>query len=244
MLIEREEAREFGVHAGADGGLGVSGGEVQGGDAQGGDEELQMSTTLFTFASCPTINLRNSFRSLACPSFDETMKFILENRPTYLVLASAISPYLIDENCPLRENLECATTREDRINDWFKSFESFTTDMQKIKQKVIFIVQTPYLIPDSRGLSIVHKVLNISNQEAKRTVMAEQKTFERRTKEIANSKKYLAIVYPTRTICQNSNCDPETQEQRKWFRDGGHLSKAGSLQLAIEIKLAIQKLEP
>ena len=207
-------------------------------------QELQMSTTLFTFASCPTINLRNSFRSLACPSFDETMKFILENRPTYLILASAISPYLIDENCPLRENLECATTREDRINDWFKSFESFTTDMQEIKQKVIFIVQTPYLISDSRGLSIVHKVLNISNQEAKRTVMAEQKTFERRTKEIANSSKYLAIVYPTRTICQNPNCDPETQEQRKWFRDGGHLSKAGSLQLATEIKLAIQKLEP
>ncbi len=102
-------------------------------------------------------------------------------------------------------------------------------------------MQTPYLGYDSRGLSLLDKLTGVSSEQSLRDTMAEQESFESRMKTISSNSKYLRIIYPSRTICKNIFCRPETKEQRGWFRDAGHLSKSGSLQLAPEIKLAIQQ---
>jgi peptidoglycan/LPS O-acetylase OafA/YrhL len=203
-------------------------------------KQLQLNATLFTFASCPAIDLKNSYRAVACPSNKRTMELIYESRPNYLVVSNALVPYLADDNCPMRENLECANSRTDRINDWFEAFSSLANYLESIEQKTIFIMQTPYFEYDSRGLSLIDKVIGVSSEQSDRDTMVEQGIFESRMKTISSNSKYLKIIYPGRTICSNISCKPETKEQRGWFRDAGHLSKAGSLQLTPEIKLAIQ----
>lgn len=203
--------------------------------------QLQLNATLFTFASCPVMDLKNRFRDVACPSNRKTMEFIFVSRPTYLVVSNALVPYLGDDNCPMRENLECADSRTDRIDDWFKAFNSLANYLESIKQKTIFIMQTPYLGYDSRGLSLIDKLTGASSEQSHLDTMVEQEIFESRMKTISFNSKYLKIIYPSRAICNNNSCRPETKDQRGWFRDAGHLSKAGSLQLTPEIKLAIQQ---
>ncbi len=168
------------------------------------------------------------------------MELIYESRPSYLVVSNALVPYLGDDNCPMRENLECAKSRQDRIDDWFKAFTSLADYLESIEQKTIFIMQTPYFEYHSRGLSLIDKVTGVSSEQSDRDTMVEQRIFESRIKTISSNSKYLKIIYPSRTICSNISCKPETKDQRGWFRDAGHLSKAGSLQLTPEIKLAIQ----
>jgi len=203
-------------------------------------QQLKLNATLYTFASCPVMDLKNKFRDLACPSSKKMMELIYESRPTYLVVSNALVPYLADDNCPMRQNLECAKSRTDRINDWFKAFTSLSNYLESIEQKTIFIMQTPYLGFDSRGLSLIDKLTGVSSEQSHQDTMVEQEIFESRIKTISTNLKHLSIIYPSRTICQNISCRPETKEQRGWFRDAGHLSKAGSLQLTAEIKLAIQ----
>jgi hypothetical protein len=203
-------------------------------------QQLKLNATLYTFASCPVMDLKNKFRDLACPSSKKMMELIYESRPTYLVVSNALVPYLADDNCPMRQNLECAKSRTDRINDWFKAFTSLSNYLESIEQKTIFIMQTPYLGFGSRGLSLIDKLTGVSSEQSHQDTMVEQEIFESRLKTISANLKYLNIIYPSRTICQNISCSPETKEQRGWFRDAGHLSKAGSLQLTAEIKLAIQ----
>ena len=169
------------------------------------------------------------------------MEFIFVSRPTYLVVSNALVPYLGDDNCPMRENLECADSRTDRIDDWFKAFNSLANYLESIKQRTIFIMQTPYLGYDSRGLSLIDKLTGASSEQSHLDTMVEQEIFESRMKTISFNSKYLKIIYPSRAICNNNSCRPETKDQRGWFRDAGHLSKAGSLQLTPEIKLAIQQ---
>jgi len=203
--------------------------------------QLQLNTTLFTFASCPVMDLKNRFRYVACPSNRKTKEFINKSRPNYLVVSNALVPYLEDDNCPLRENLECANNRTYRIDDWFKAFISLQNYLEGIEQKTIFIMQTPYLGYDSHGLSLLDKLTGVSSEQSHRLTMVEQEIFESRMKTISSNSKYLRIIFPSGTICKNISCRPETKEQRGWFRDAGHLSKSGSLQLAPEIKLAIQQ---
>jgi hypothetical protein len=157
-------------------------------------------------------------------------------------VSNALVPYLEDDNCPLRENLECANNRTDRIDDWFKAFISLQNYLEGIEQKTIFIMQTPYLGYDSHGLSLLDKLTGVSSEQSHQLTMVEQEIFESRMKTISSNSKYLRIIFPSGTICKNISCIPETKEQRGWFRDAGHLSKSGSLQLAPEIKLAIQQL--
>lgn len=202
--------------------------------------QLDLNVTLYTFASCPMMNLKNKFRDVACPSNKKYLEFIYENRPTYLVVSNALTPYLGDDNCPVQENLECSPNREERINDWFGAFTSLVSYLDEIGQKTIFIMQIPYLGDDSSGLSFIHKIAGISAEQSHRVAMVEQKSFESRINAISVNLKNFVIIYPTPTICKNISCKPETKEQREWFRDAGHLSKAGSLQLTSEIKLAIQ----
>ena len=102
-------------------------------------------------------------------------------------------------------------------------------------------MQTPYLGYDSHGLSLIDKLSGVSSDQSHRYTMVEQEIFESRIETISSDSKFLEVIYPSRTICKNISCRPETKEQRRWFRDAGHLSKAGSLQLAPEIKLAIQQ---
>ena len=203
--------------------------------------QLQLTATLFTFASCPMMDLKNKFRYVACPSYQKTLDTIYKSRPTYLVVSNALVPYLADDNCPLRRNLECANSRTDRINDWFKAFISLTNYLEGIEQKTIFIMQTPYLGYDSHGLSLIDKLSGVSSDQSHRDAMTDQKILESRIETITSNSKFIEVIYPSRTICKNISCRPETKEQRRWFRDAGHLSKAGSLQLAPEIKLAIQQ---
>ena len=203
-------------------------------------QQLRLNTRLFTFASCPVMDLKNKYRPVACPSIKKTMEFITESRPTYLIVSNALVPYLEDDNCPIRQDLQCANSRTDRIDDWFVAFTSLVNYVDQIEQKTIFIMQTPYLGYDSRGLSLIHKATGVSADKSHRDAMAEQELFEEKIKTISNDSRYLDVIYPSRTICKNILCKPETKEQRGWFRDAGHLSKAGSLQLISEIKLAIQ----
>ena len=203
-------------------------------------QQLRLNTRLFTFASCPVMDLKNKFRPVACPSNRKTMEFIYESRPTYLIVSNALVPYLEDDNCPMRQDLQCANSRTERINDWFGAFTSLVNYVDAIEQKTIFIMQTPYLGFDSRGLSLIHKATGVSADKSHRHAMAEQELFEKRIKILSTDSGYFDVIYPSRTICKNILCKPETKEQRGWFRDAGHLSKAGSLQLTSEIKLAIQ----
>ncbi len=203
-------------------------------------QQLRLNTGLFTFASCPVMDLKNKYRPVACPSNKKTMDFITESRPTYLIVSNALVPYLEDDNCPIRQDLQCANSRTDRIDDWFAAFTSLVNYVDQIEQKTIFIMQTPYLGYDSRGLSLIHKATGVSADKSHRDAMAEQELFEEKIKTISNDSRYFDVIYPSRTICKNILCKPETKEQRGWFRDAGHLSKAGSLQLTSEIKLAIQ----
>ncbi|MSX99580.1 MAG: hypothetical protein F2741_06675 [Actinobacteria bacterium] len=203
--------------------------------------QLQLNATLFSFASCPMMDLKNKFRYVACPSYQKTLDTIYKSRPTYLVVSNALVPYLADDNCPLRRNLECANSRTDRINDWFKAFISLTNYLEGVEQKTIFIMQTPYLGYDSHGLSLIDKLSGVSSDQSHRDAMTDQKILESRIETITSNSKFIEVIYPSRTICKNISCRPETKEQRRWFRDAGHLSKAGSLQLAPEIKLAIQQ---
>ena len=203
-------------------------------------QQLQMDATLYTFASCPVMDLKNRFRSVACPSNRKTMEFIINSRPSYLILSNALVPYLEDDNCPIRQDLQCANSRADRIDDWFNAFISLVNYVNGIEQKTIFIMQTPYLGSDSRGLSLIHKITGVSADKNHQEAMAEQELFEKRIKKISTGSRYFEVIYPSRTICKNILCKPVTKEQRGWFRDAGHLSKAGSLQLTREIKLAIQ----
>ena len=202
--------------------------------------QLQLNTRLFTFASCPVMDLKNKFRPVACPSNRKTMEFIYESRPTYLIVSNALVPYLEDDNCPMRQDLQCANSRTDRIDDWFEAFASLVNYVGEIEQKTIFIMQTPYLGYDSRGLSLIDKATGVSADKSHRDAMDEQELFEKRIKKLSTDSRYFDVIYPSRTICKNILCKPETKEQRGWFRDAGHLSKAGSLQLTSEIKLAIQ----
>ena len=168
------------------------------------------------------------------------MEFIYESRPTYLIVSNALVPYLEDDNCPMRQDLQCANSRTDRIDDWFGAFASLVNYVGEIEQKTIFIMQTPYLGYDSRGLSLIDKATGVSADKSHRDAMNEQELFEKRIKKLSTDSRYFDVIYPSRTICKNILCKPETKEQRGWFRDAGHLSKAGSLQLTSEIKLAIQ----
>ena len=203
-------------------------------------QQLRLNTRLFTFASCPVMDLKNKFRPVACPSNRKTMEFIYESRPTYLIVSNALVPYLEDDNCPMRQDLQCANSRTDRIDDWFEAFASLVNYVGEIEQKTIFIMQTPYLGYDSRGLSLIDKATGVSADKSHRDAMDEQELFEKRIKKLSTDSRYFDVIYPSRTICKNILCKPETKEQRGWFRDAGHLSKAGSLQLTSEIKLAIQ----
>ncbi len=203
-------------------------------------QQLRLDATLFTFASCPVMDLKNRNRNVACPTNRKTMEFIYESRPSYLIVSNALVPYLEDDNCPMRQNLQCANSRTERINDWFGAFTSLVNYLDEIEQKTIFIMQTPYLGYDSRGLSLIHKATGVSADKSHRNAMAEQEIFEKRMEMISTKSRYFEVIYPSRTICKNILCKPETKEQRGWFRDAGHLSKTGSLQLTSEIKLAIQ----
>ena len=201
-----------------------------------------LTATLFTFASCPAMDLNNKFQNIDCPSYKQKVKFISNIRPTYLVLSSGFTPYLEDDNCPLRENNACSTTRSDRVNDWFDSFQRLVDQMTDLKQKTVIIVQPPYLTGESSGLSLIGKALGRSTLESTQLAMFDQEYFENRIREVVSSSSFIKIVYPSFEICKNRTCSPVTKAQRGWYRDSGHLSKSGSLQLAQEIKKAIQSL--
>ena len=204
--------------------------------------QLNLNTTLFTFASCPALNLNNKFQNIACPSYEEKVKFINKSRPTYLVLSSGFTPYLEDDNCPLRENNECSTNRSDRVDDWFNSFRLLVDDMTAFRQKTVFIVQLPYLGNESSELSLIGKALGKSTLKSNQLTMSAQENFENRIRDVVSSSRFVRVIYPSSVICKSNTCNPVTKTQRGWFRDSGHLSKSGSLQLVQEIKKAIQSL--
>ncbi len=204
-------------------------------------KQLDLDLTLFTVASCPMMDLKNKFQPNTCPKFETAIESIAKLEPNFLVISNAINPYLENDNCPIRENLECSVNRADRIDDWFKSFTSLTLDLDEMKQNTIFVMQAPYLGNDTRGLSLINKVFGVSAKKSYRKNMTEQVIFENRIQNISNKSKYVKVVYPSHTICKNTSCTPETKDQRGWLRDAEHLSKAGSLQLTSDIILAIQQ---
>lgn len=130
---------------------------------------------------------QNRFLDVACPSNRKTKEFINKSRPNYLVVSNALVPYLEYDNCPLRENLECANNRTDRIDDWFKAFISLQNYLEGIEQKTIFIMQTPYLGYDSHGLSLLDKLTGVSSEQSHRLTMVEQEIFESRMKTISSN---------------------------------------------------------